>query len=91
MELAPEICTRNTLDNILISTLISVCSDGRVLKNEDILKRFNNENCQFLRGKPKFFVFQVGEFLGSEILYNSVYYFVRLSVCMSVLKSEYSC
>eukprot|EP00088_Acartia_fossae_P000050 TRINITY_DN10016_c0_g1_i2.p1 TRINITY_DN10016_c0_g1~~TRINITY_DN10016_c0_g1_i2.p1 ORF type:complete len:448 (-),score=84.56 TRINITY_DN10016_c0_g1_i2:403-1746(-) len=35
-----------------------VCADGRVLKNEDILKRFNNENCQYLRGKPKFFVFQ---------------------------------
>jgi len=46
-----------------------VCSDGRVLKTEQILRKFNNEYCPQLRGKPKFFIFQACR--GEDIDYGS--------------------
>lgn len=37
--------------------LIHSC-DGKAVPTEFVLRRFNNDGCQALKGKPKFFVFQ---------------------------------
>lgn len=34
-------------------------SDGRMNPTERIYEKFNNQNCQALKGKPKFFIIQV--------------------------------
>ena len=33
-------------------------SDGTCIPTEEIYKKFNNENCPALMGKPKFFIIQ---------------------------------
>lgn len=45
-------------------------SDGREVSTEYLLRRFNNDSCQPLKGKPKFFVFQACR--GDDVDYGTI-------------------
>ena len=50
-------------------------ADGKVVSTEYVLRRFNNDACPALKGKPKFFVLQACR--GDEVNTGCLYSLIR--------------